>query len=99
MLSCYYYNFFIPYIIYCYLNCIIIIIIIIIYILLTYYILQCVNIWLNIFVTLDHKTSHKGHFFKIYIHHLKAEYDATIWKSGIWEKKNLNIEKIPFKAV
>ncbi len=53
--------FIIPYIIYCYLNCIIIIIIIIIYIL---HITVCTYlIFDNIFVTLDHKTSHKGHFF------------------------------------
>ncbi len=43
------------------------------------------------YVTLDHKTSHKGQFFV---------RDTTIWKSGIWGcKKNQNIEKITFKVV
>ncbi len=66
------------------------------------------------FINVDHKTSHKGSFFKSrFIHHLKAfhwcmvcydrtifGWDATIWKSGIWgSKKNLNIEKITFKVV
>ncbi len=50
------------------------------------------------YVTLDHKTSHKGQFFG---------QDTTIWKSGIWGCKNnqrwgcnnQSIEKITFKVV
>ncbi len=57
-------------------------------------------------VTLDHKTSHKGQFFKI------DKLSIDVWFVRIWliynylkiwnlwvQKKNLNIEKIAFKVV
>ncbi len=63
---------------------------------------------LHTYVTIDHKTSHKGIFFKLrFIHNLinfplmwfvRTIFgrDTTIWKSGIWGCK---IEKITFIVV
>ncbi len=62
----------------------------------------------NIFVTLEHKTSHKGHFFdiKIYtsseswINKLPLMYGLLVCSSGIWGcKKSKYWEKIIFKVV
>ncbi len=54
------------------------------------------------YVTLDHKTSHKGLFFFLlrFLHHMKAErydYYLKIWNLRV--PKNRNIEKIAFKVV
>ncbi len=64
-------------------------------------------------MTLDHKTSHKGQFFKIEIYTSSeswinklsigvwfvriGQYLAEIWNLRV--QKNLNIEKIAFKVV
>jgi len=68
----------------------------------------------NIYVTQDHKISHKGQFFETeiytsyesWINKLSIDVwtifgrDTTIWKSETWGcKKNQNIEKITFKVV
>ncbi len=50
-----------------------------------------------LYVTLDHKTSHKCHFLWNWTIFGR---DAIIWKSGIWGcKKKHNIEKIIFEVV
>ncbi len=67
------------------------------------------------YVTLDHKSSHKGQFFNIEIYTSSESWvnnwcmvydstifgrDTTIWKSGIWECKKIQIlRKIAFKVV
>ncbi len=76
------------------------------------YILPFKSLGSVIYVTLGHKTSHKGLYINqavrsVSVHRCMVCYDrtifgwdTTIWKSGIWGcKKNLNIEKITFKVV
>ncbi len=62
-------------------------------------------------VTLDHKTSHKGQFFKLRLYISESwinkvcydrtifGLDTTIWNLESESAKNLNIEKIAFKFV
>ncbi len=50
----------------------------------------------TVYVTLDHKTSHKGLFFFCYDRTIFGR-DLKIWNLRV--QKNLNIEKIAFKVV
>ncbi len=51
------------------------------------------------YVTLDHKTSHKGIFFEIEIYTFAR--DTTIRQSGIWgcKKKNFKVDQMKFLAM
>ncbi len=60
----------------------------------------------TLYVTLEHKTSHKGQLFsESWINNLSIDL-CSLWYDNIWMKiwnlrvqKNLNIEKITFKVV
>ncbi len=65
------------------------------------------SVALFLYVTLDHKTSHKGQFFETEIYPLAINQlsidvwfgrDTITWKSGIWGCKNIKmLRKLPLK--
>ncbi len=64
------------------------------------------NCWCSSFVTLDHKTSHKGQFFEIEIYTSSESWInklsiGLLWYNylEIWNLRVQNIEKITFKVV